>query len=278
MKFALTSVPERYELPGRPSGGAATAQDAYKQSQFLLADDLRVFESAMNLQIRIAVENRKARTPPAAGMLMLWSRTFSLLADACALMCSGSYASCAPLLRTALDCVACQRALSASNFAEFEEWFGHAVSQDREHQALAIDLGRYRAGSVLAEDERLGEAYRLLTDLAMPHFGTTMLEIAPDSGLQKAVMAFGDNAFHLGWAELTSGWLLLLADSQLGTFDSQGSLMIPADCRTSAKGVTAEIGERLSNSRRCRVESVDGRFLFHNFRRSPSGQPRRILL
>jgi len=34
----------------------------------------------------------------------------------------------------------------------------------------------------------------------------------------------------------------------------------------------------LGNGRRCYVEEVDGRFLFHNFRRTASGSPKRVLL
>ena len=46
--------------------------------------------------------------------------------------------------------------------------------KDREHAASYVNLGRrYRAGSALAQDTRLGSTYRFLTDLAMTHFGGT---------------------------------------------------------------------------------------------------------
>src|SRR3989304_4755326 len=168
LRLALTAFPERYVLPGRPAAAAPVVQDAYRQTLFLLGGDLAVFERAMNLQLQIVGANARLRTPQAAALFAFWSRTFTHLADACALMGLGSYASCPPLLRTACDSIAAQRSLLADGFAEYEQWLPGAISQDREHVALAIDLGRFRAGSVLAQDQRLGSAYRLLTDLCMP--------------------------------------------------------------------------------------------------------------
>ena len=278
MKFALTAFPGRYALPGRPPNASPSALDAHKQTQFLLGDDLGLFERAMNSQLGIVAENKKARTVGAAAIVSLWSRTFSHLADGCALLCTGSYISCPPLLRTALDCVAVQRALNAGGFAEYEEWFAGAVSQAKEHQALAFDLGRFRAASVLAEDDRLGATYRLLTDLSMPHFGSIALQVGPESGLEKIVMSFADSAFHLGWAELTVGWLLMLADAQLRTLGEQDALPLSDDARRGIEQLSTEVTAAMSSARRCHVEEVEGRFLFQNFRRTASGQPKRVML
>ena len=46
-------------------------------------------------------------------------------------MSRGSYVSCAPLARFALEAIAVQRSLAAGEFAEYEEWFAGAVSQDK---------------------------------------------------------------------------------------------------------------------------------------------------
>jgi hypothetical protein len=48
----------------------------------------------------------------------------------------------------------------------------------------------------------------------MPHFGSTLFQAGPDSSQQKLALAIGESAFHLGLAELVSGWLLLLAEAQ----------------------------------------------------------------
>src|SRR3990172_149804 len=102
MKAALVSFPERYNLPGRPPSASREAADAHKQTQFLLADELALFERAMNLHLSIVAANSKARTAPATGLFSLWSRAFSDFADACTLMCGGSYISFPPLLPTPL--------------------------------------------------------------------------------------------------------------------------------------------------------------------------------
>jgi len=278
LRVALSGFPDRYRLPSRPSGVWPTVQDAYRQTQFLLGTDLAVFERAMNLQLRIVAANSKARTTPAAALFAFWSRTFSHLADACGLLSAGSYVSCPPLLRAACDCIAAQRSAVADDFAEYEEWFGIAIQQDREHAATAFDLGRFRAGSVLAEDERLGSVYRLLTDLSMPHFGASALQTAPDSNLQKLAISFADGGFHLAWAELIVGWLLMLADTQITTVVSSGVFAVDPTVREDCEGLSREINAALGSTRRCYVEEVGGRFLFHNYRRTSTGAPKRVML
>jgi hypothetical protein len=278
MKFALTAFPERYTLPGRPSEASPAQLDAHKQTQFLLSDELSLFKRAMNLQLLIVAANKKARTPAAAGLFLFWSRTFSHLADACALVCRGSYTSCQPLLRAALDCLAAQRALIRDGFGEYEEWSASAASQMKEHQALAFNLGRYRAGSVLAENPELGPLYRLLTDLSMPHFGSTVLMVGPESGQERLALTFADSAFHLGLAQLTAGWVVLLAGAQLQTVIQSGVFELAEGFADEAEQVGRGSERLLGDRRRCRVEEVDGRFLFHNFRRAASGQPRRLML
>jgi hypothetical protein len=277
-RVTLAAFPENYALPGKPSGASTQVADAHRQTGFLLADELALFERAMNVQLRMIAHNAKLRAAPAAALFSLWSRTFACLSDACMLMCGGSYASCPPLLRTALDAVAVQRSLIADGFAEYEEWLGEAISQDKTRQALAIDLGRYKAASALIGDPQLGVLYRLLMDLSMPHFGSSVLLSGPESGLRVLSLAFADNAFHLGWAELISGWTLLVAWQQLETARSAGVLKLDGSLASDCDAVANETRRLLSSRRRCYVEDDGGRFVFMNFRRTASGQPKRIVL
>ncbi len=277
LRASLTGFPERYALPSRPLAAAA-AQDAHRQTGFLLTDDLALFERAMNLQLQIVSANAKARTPEAAALFGFWSRTFSHLSDACALMCVGSYVSCPPLLRTACDCIAAQRSLIEDGFEEYLDWYPEAISREREFAALAIGLGRFRAGSVLASDARLGTAYRLLTDLSMPHFGTSVLQTAPETNLQKMPITFAGSAFHLGWAELILGWLVMLAGAQLET--AAGSRVFAVDEAThmAEEALARDIETALTSTRRCYVEDIDGLFVLRNFRRTAGGAPKRVVL
>ena len=277
-KIAPYTFPQRYDLPDRPAGASPTVQDAHRQTRFLLASDLSLFERALNLQLAVVTASAKKRNPETAALLGFWSRTFAYLSDSCILLSRASYSSCPPLLRAACDCIAAQRSLLAEGFAEYHQWLATALGKDQEHAASYVELGRYRAGSALAEDERLGSAYRLLTDLAMPHFGSTVLQTGPDSSQQKLTLAFADNLFHLGWAELIAGWLLLLAGAQIETALTAEEFEAGDTLREDAARLLKELGEALANSRRCRAEELgDGRRLIHNFRRAVSGAPKRVL-
>lgn len=277
-RVILTSFPDSYALPARPGNVSAAALDAHRQTGFLLGEEMATFERAMNLQLRIVTENAKVRGARAAAMFTLWARVFSHLADACALMSQGSYVSCAPLARFALEAIAVQRSLVAGGFAEYEEWFAGAVSQDKTNAALVIDRGNYKTASVLIADEQLAVLYRLLTELSMPHFGSSLLLAAPETSLQKAPLAFADGAFHLGWTELVTGWLLLLAGKQLGVVLECGVFSLSEALAVEADAVQRDLRTFLANRRRCYVEDAGGRFLFHNFRRAQSGQAKRVAL
>lgn len=277
-RVLLTSFPESFALPARPANASAAMLDAHRQTGFLLGEEMATFERAMNLQLRIIAENAKVRGPRAAAMFTLWARAFSHLADACGLMTQGSYVSCGPLARFALEAIAVQRSLVTGEFAEYEEWFASAVSQDKTTAALVIDRGSAKAASILIADERLGLLYRLLTELSMPHFGSSLLLSAPETSLQKAPLAFADGAFHLGWAELVAGWLLLLACEQVSVVRECGVFALTEELTREIEEVQGGTREGLGNQRRCHVEDAGGRFVFHNFRRAPSGQPKRVTL
>jgi hypothetical protein len=274
----LASFPKEYSLPAKPSRAGAQVLDAHRQSGFLLGDDLALFERAMDLQLSLVAANAKVRGVRAAAMFSLWSRTFTSLADACTLMSQGSYASCPPLARVALDAIAVQRSLIANGFDDYEQWYHHAVTQDRDHAAVRIDTGHYKAASVLVSDERLGALYRLLMDLSLPHFGSTLFLAAPETSLQKVPVAFADNSFHLGLAQLITGWLLLLAGEQLTTAFASGAFDASDELRAANDALQHAISKTLDDTRRCYVEHAGERWIIHNFRRGPAGQPKRIIL
>ncbi len=246
IKTALAGLPVRYALPSRPSAAQPAMQDAFRQTQFLLAGELK----------------SRLRTPEAAALFSFWSRAFAHESDACTMMTLGSYSAVPPLVRAACDCVAAQRSLLSDGFTEYEEWIENALSQDRERAAMAIDLGRFRAGSALAE----------------PHLGATLLQVAPDSNLQKITIAFGETLFHLGWAELISGWLLLLADIQLTIVISSGVFAVDHSILAVYQSYSREANSILASRRRCYVDEANGRYLFHNYRRTASGSPKKVLL
>jgi hypothetical protein len=276
-RILLASCPQEYTLPAKPSRASAAVLDAHRQTGFLLGDELAVFEQAMN-EVLALIAATKPRGPRAAAMLSVGGRAFSHLADACTLMSNASYVSCPPLVRMALEATAVQQALFDDDFEPYESWYEHAVSQDG--AAVRIDLGHSKAASVLVADANLGELYRLLMDLSMPHFGSALLFAAPETSLQKIPLAFADGAFHLGLAQLITGWLLRLAGTQFtfwltwSTFNPESST--PSD--HTPRSPMPAIAEALAKPGRCYVERLEDRWVFHNFRRSASGQPKRIML
>jgi len=274
----LTSFPERYSLPARPANATASVLDAYRQTNFLLPEEFALFERVLNLQLRLVATNAKAKGVKAAALFSLWSRVVANLADACQSACCGSYVSCPPLLRAALDCIAVEKSLVAGGFAEYEEWFAEGIAQERSRAATAIDIGRFRSASVLIDDERLGPLFRLLSDLSMPHLGSSLFFASPEVSPQKAPLAFADGAFHLGWAELISGWLILLATVQLETSASSGVLTLPRALAMDCEAIQRDATPVLESKRRCYVEPDGDRFLFYNFRRTATGQPKRVIL
>jgi hypothetical protein len=232
----------------------------------------------MNAQLRLVGANRKLRGAQAAAMYTLWGRAFSHLADACAAMSGGAYASAFVLLRFGLEAVAAQKALIADAFAEYEEWFAEGVTLDKGHAGVAIDLGRHKGASMLAADERLGLAYRLLMDLSLPHFGPAALLAAPEAGPRKLSPSFAENRFHYGLAQLAAGWLLLCAREQVQAALDCGLLAVDDELAAECKAAREEVRDVLDDRRRCYVEEAGGRYVFQNFRRSPAGQPKRVVL
>jgi hypothetical protein len=281
-RVSAIPFPERYDLPQRPAGAR---QDAFRQTTFVLGGELRLFEEAMNLQLRVVRDSSHSRfrKHPYAALMGLWSRTFSALDDACVLVTRGSYASCAPLVRSACEFIAAQQQLYDADMELFDEWLSTNLRPNEEHRAFEFGLGRYLAGESLATDERLRCIYRPASELGRPSFGATLLQTGPESNNQRLALSFADTAFHVGWAEITLGWLLALCERQLAVAVHAKDIFAVHDDTHAAYGDLARrIGQALARADRCSVEEIDEgqykRYLAHNFRRAPGAAPKRILL
>lgn len=284
-RVSAIPFPERYRLPGKPEGAPPSSQDAFRQTTFLLRDDLRLFEEGMNLHLRIVRDASPStfRKHPYAALMGLWSRTFPALADACLLATRGSYASCPPLVRAACEYIAAQHQLHAGEMDVFLEWLSGHLTPNEAHKAFEFGMGRYFAGETLAADERLRRAYRPASELGRPNFGATLLEVGPESNNLRLALTFADTSFHLGWAELVLGWLLALCERQLAVaVHARGVFPIHEDIHRAYADFARRIDQALARSDRCSIEEIDEdnytRYLVHNFRRAPSGAPKKVLL
>jgi hypothetical protein len=216
-------------------------------------------------------------------MMSLWSRAFLALADGCLLATRGSYASCAPLVRAACELIAAQHALHAAEMELFLEWLAGSMRPDEEHKAVDVGLGRYFAGETLANDAKLRAVYRPASELGRPNFGATLLQVAPESNNVRLAIAFDDRSFHVAWAELTIGWLQSLCERQLAVAVHANDVFpIHEDTHRAYGDFARRVDEALARPDRCRIEEIESggqrRFLVHNFRRQPSGAPKKILL
>ena len=277
--------PDEYILPGRPEGGSASVLDSYRQTQFVLGGELGLFAEAMNLQLRLIKDAypSKFRTHALAAITGLWSRAYSYLADTMLLASRGSYASTVPLARAACEAIAAEEGLRGGEMDEHTAWLLQTLHPDESVKAFEFELGRYFAGGVIANDPVLRSVYRPTAELSRPNFGATLLQVAPESNNLRLALSFADPSFHLGWAELATGWSLALAVRQAGVIVEASSLFpVSEERRREHESLQTRAAAALGRGDRCSIEEVEiegnRRYLVHNFRRAAGGAPKKILL
>jgi hypothetical protein len=279
-------LPDEYRLPGRPDDSAPPSlQDAYRQTQFVLGKDLRLFAGGMALQLRILRESSHSRyrTHVYAAVVSTWSRSYDALADACLLVTRASYASVPNLVRSACELVAAQQQVKQEEFGEYVGWLIEHFRPDEQLKAFEVGLGHFFAGSALAADEHLRVVYRAASDFGRPNFGATLIETGPESNNARLAYAFADTTFHAAWAEIELGWLLRLCERQLAVAVHMPDVFnIERETHDAYAAYARDVQAALDRPERARVEEVerDGfkRWLVHNFRRQPSGAPKKVLL
>ncbi len=274
-----------WALPGKPANLATDAEDAWRQTGFLLSDDLRLIEAAARLQLRLAVTGYApaARTMTMAAYASLWSRTFSSLADATSLVRRGAYQSALPLLRMAVEHIAAQAQLP-DEFDAFKHWAHTAYGHHAPTRSEEVGVGHYFAGEAIASDEQLRVIYRAASDFARPNFGPTALFVAAEASHQRYPLIFADSAFHFGWAQLLLGWVLRLGAKQLHVVMHQREQFpAPPALRADVVAHVGAIDARLGEDGRCHLDEYldsDGRrrHLLLEFRRQPQDASKRVLL
>lgn len=284
-RVSAIGAPDVYQLPARPDDAAASVQDAFRQTQFVLGTDLQVFAQAMELQLRLLKDagHSKYRTQELAALTGLWSRAFLYLQDAMMLTGRGSYVSAVPAVRTSAEVIAAQEGLRAGELDQHQQWLLGALRPNEAFKAVEFDLGRYFAGEVLAADPVLRSVYRPASDLGRPNFGATLLQVGPESNNIRLALAFGDTSFHLAWAELVIGWLIALSVRQVKVIvDAEPLFPVSDEVRARYGELQAKSDQLLAAADRCTIEAVeegrDHRYLVQNFRRSTGAAPKKILL
>ena len=282
-------APSQYVLPSRPPEAAGEqALDAYRQTRFILGNDVDLFAETMDLQLALVEDanpgtSSQYRTPELAAISALWSRAYAALADAMLLVSRGSYASTLALVRAACELIAAEEGLRAGEMDQHHEWLASTLQPDEQHKAFEFHIGKYFAGGVLYSDDVLRGVYRPSSDLGRPAFGASLLLVGPESSNTRLAVSFGDASFHQGWAEIELGWLLALSARQIRVvLDGEGIFPASEARRQAYERLQRRVDEALAKRERCRIEEIaDGynrRYLVHNFRRGSGGSPKRILL
>ena len=193
-----------------------------------------------------------------------------------------NYAPVPPLVRAALEWLGAEQAVVGGEIGEFETYLREFAQHDAEHAAVDLGMGQYMAGQQLAMSADLGNVYRAASELARPHFGASMLVTAAESNRQRVLVHWGDRSFHLGWAQLLSGWLMVLLGRQSRFAVGRGLFAVEAGDRDRFQALARESETLLARTDRCRSSwtTREGRqrLLVSGFRRQPSGAPQRILL
>lgn len=276
---------EAWQLPGKPDGLDGPAEDAWRQTGFVLGSDLRLIEANLTLQLRLvgAGYTPAARTMTMAAFASLWSRAFSCLTDATALARRGSYQSAVALVRQAVEHVAAQAGLG-EEFDVFKVWAHTAYGRHAPSRSEEVGLGHFFAGEAIAADEHLRLIYRGASDLGRPNLGPTALFVANEASHERYPLIFADAAFHLGWAQLLLGWVLRCGVKQLhlGMHARQHFPASP-EVREAVVAHVAAVEAALADDARCRLEEYldeerHRRHLLVNFRRQPADAAKRILL
>ena len=278
-------VPEAWSLPGKPSDLSPDAEDAWRQTGFLLSEELHLLDAGFGLHLQLVASGYApaARSMTMAAFASLWSRAFSSSADAASLVRRGAYQSAIPLVRQAVEHVAAQAQLGGELDA-FRAWAHRAYGRHADSRAEEVGVGYFFGGEAIASDEHLRVVYRAAGDLGRPNFGPTALFVANEASHSRYPLVFADEAFHLGWAQLLLGWLLRIGARQLHTaLHLREQFPAAPEVREAAVEQVRAAERLLASPGRCALEEYvdeDGRrrHLLVEFRRRPSDAAKRILL
>ena len=267
----------------RPPAESAGAVDAYRQSGFVLSEDIDAVIEGLNLEGAIAEASSASsyRSQPMAAALMQWSRGWLTRLQALHAIEWGNYSSAIALARVSADFQAAEQLILDTDAREWLEWLEEpGISLAVEEHGTAFRLHAFRAAEVLAQDGALGEVYRQAADLSMPHFGSTLLLAGAESDAGRVLATFGDRDFHFGLAQLGLGWLLALGAARIADLvEREGPFHVPDPAPLQRWVSRAQ--RLLASGDRCRMRMLDDspyRYVIDNWRRTPGAAAKRILL
>ena len=259
-------------------------RDAFRETSFALPLDLRWLNDAFTLQRKIVEQSYGSsfRNRRYASALIFWSRVYSAGLEARTLTARASYSAALPLLRAMMEWLGAEQAVVGDEQVEFEDWLRDAWSNNQDHHATEIGMGQYMAGQQIAMAPETADAYRAVSELSRSHFGASALLSADGSHDKRFLVNWSDEAFHLGWAQLLIGWQIVIQDRQCRFAVGSGLFGVESEDRQEYQRLHRQTQSLLEDARRCHatwiIDNGRQRLLIDNYRRQPSGAPKRILL
>ena len=269
------------ERSSRPPAGAAGSPDAHRQTSFVLGETVELVIEGLRLESAVANDaaGSRYRNVTAAALLATGSRAWLSRLQALHAVEWGAYAPAVPLIASAAEqevaCVALLRDDPA-----WRDWLDAGGLGDL-HDEHATQYALGSPPGLDAIPELLAGVRDCAGALATPAPGASVLLAGGESGAGRLAVTFGDRDFHVGLAELTTGWLLALGIAKAELLAEAGDVLPIADADALIRWARSARRE-LEAPRRCRMErrevGGDERYVVENWRRAPSGAVRRIVL
>ena len=109
----------------------------------------------------------------------------------------------------------------------------------------------FMAGQQIAMAQDLAPVYRAAAELSRPHFGASILVTAAESNRRRLLVHWGDRSFHLGWAQLLSGWLITVLARQTRFAVGRGLFAVDSEQRARFQTLAREARAILAAGDRC---------------------------
>lgn len=266
----------------RPPAEAAGSADAHRQAGFVLGNEIDLLLQALEIESGIArqASTSRYRNQTVASTMIMWSRSWLCRLEALHALEWGNYVAAASLVESGASLLIAARDLLASSAEAWVAWLDSGgIAPAHEEHATLVRADPVPPGTA-SEPDPFATIARDAALLAGATFAASVLLSAAESTPARVAAVFGDRDFNVALAELNLGWLLSLSAAWLDVLAD--STVFPApDADTLARWRSAATRE-LARRDRCRMEQNEDvgetRHVISNWRRSPGGAPRRVVL
>lgn len=270
------------ERSSRPPTGAAGSGDAHRQMAFVFGETIELVLDGLRLESSVASEaaGSRYRNVLVAAFLATGSRAWLSRLQGLHAIEWGAYSSAVPLIVAAAEAETACSILMQDSAASWSQWLDSDGLSDV-HEAHAT---QYAWGDLPQDGtvpDILADVSAAAGELSKPSPGATVLLAGGESSAGRLSVTFADRDFHAALAELISGWLLAIGIAKVDLLLDASEVLPISDPDALRCWKNAALKE-LEAPRRCRMErhEMDGaeRYFVENWRRSPTGAARRIVL